>query len=700
LTIETPGVSIWEEDFSAVKRAIDGLRRSGVTDFRRYLTEHPEFVREAIGMVRIVDVNDWSLRMFGAADKSELLASLDRIFLPETDTSFVEELMAVAEGRELVESEARVRTLQDEPFDVLFTMVFSPDDPELRSVRVTLMDITARKRAESALRDEAQMLETLNRIGSMLAAEVDLERVVQAVTDAGTTLSGAHFGAFFYNVKNASGGSYLLYTLSGAPREAFDRFGMPRNTAVFEPTFSGREVVRLDDVTSDPRYGRNAPHHGMPEGHLPVRSYLAVPVVSRSDEVLGGLFFGHPDPGVFTERAQRLVTGIASQAAVAIDNARLHEQRRQLIHQLREADRRKDEFLATLSHELRNPLAPIRNALQAMRLKERHDPAVPRLQEMMMRQVDHLVRLVDDLLEMSRINHGVLDLRKENVTLAAIVRNAVETNEPWISAGGHELVVSEPDETLWIDGDSVRLAQILSNLLNNAAKYTDPGGRIEVRARREDGFAVVSVRDDGPGIAAESLPRLFETFTRGDGPGAQRSGGLGVGLALARRFAELHGGHLTARSDGPGKGSEFVVRLPLAAEQSPAAVDVGVEAPLPRVRILVADDNRDAAESLGLLLEIFGAEVRIVGDGAAAIEAFANYDPVLVLLDIGMPEIDGYEVARRLRARFPDRRITLVALTGWGQEEDRRRAHEAGFDQHLTKPVDLDTLRTLLASLA
>ena len=367
---------------------------------------------------------------------------------------------------------------------------------------------------------------------------------------------------------------------------------------------------------------------------------------------------------------------------------------------LREADSRKDEFLATLAHELRNPLAPLRNALHVMRLTGEGAAATARARDIMERQVNHLVRLVDDLLEMSRITRGVLELRRARVELSAILRHAVETSQPLIEAARHQLEVSLPDEALWLDGDPVRLAQILSNLLNNAAKYTPAGGTIALSARREGPLAEISVRDNGSGIPAEALSRIFEMFNREARPNAGGQGGLGVGLTLARRLAELHGGTVEVRSEGEGQGSEFIVRLPLAAG---APEEAGSPPPAPealtRMRLLVVDDNRDVAESLGMFLEELGAEVRLAHDGPSAIAAFEASDPAAVLLDIGMPHMDGYEVARTLRARFPERRAVLVALTGWGQEEDRRRARESGFDHHLVKPADVEALQRLLSEI-
>jgi len=373
---------------------------------------------------------------------------------------------------------------------------------------------------------------------------------------------------------------------------------------------------------------------------------------------------------------------------------------REQAERLAESDRAKDEFLATLSHELRNPLAPLRNAVELLRRTREGDMRFESVHLMMERQIDHLVRLVDELLEVSRISRGPFSLRKEQVELAAVVRSATETSEPLIRAGGHAFVLELPEEPLWLEGDLVRMAQILANLLNNAAKYTDRGGEIAVLARREGESAVIRVRDNGAGIAPEALPRMFEMFSRGDRSSGRDQGGLGIGLALSRRLAEMHGGAIDARSEGPGKGSEFSVRIPLAADQQPRpAAEDRAAASLPQKRILVVDDNRDAADSLSLILKFLGSDVRVARDGPQALEEFHAYDPAVVLLDIGMPGMDGYEVARRIRSSFPERRPTLVALTGWGQDADRRRAREAGFDHHLIKPAEIGALQLLLTSV-
>ncbi|HET6338307.1 MAG TPA: ATP-binding protein [Polyangiales bacterium] len=361
---------------------------------------------------------------------------------------------------------------------------------------------------------------------------------------------------------------------------------------------------------------------------------------------------------------------------------------------LREADQRKDEFLATLSHELRNPLAPIRNGLQLMRLQG--DRPNPKVHDIMERQLNHLVRLVDDLLEISRITRGLLELRRERVELASIVRNAVETSQPLIHASSHRLDVALPSEALWLTGDPVRLTQVLGNVLNNAAKYTDNGGTIALSVRRDGQTAVISVRDNGCGITRAGLERIFEMFSREVHAKERSQGGLGIGLTLSRRLVEMHGGTIEARSEGEGCGSEFIVRLPLAKTSVRAEEAAPVMPRLAALRILVVDDNEDAASTLGMLLEALGADVDVMNDGRSGLESFAARGHSVVLLDLGMPEMDGYEVARAMRSRFPERRPTIIALTGRGQPEDRRMARDAGIDHHLVKPAQLEVLRELL----
>jgi PAS domain S-box-containing protein len=361
---------------------------------------------------------------------------------------------------------------------------------------------------------------------------------------------------------------------------------------------------------------------------------------------------------------------------------------------LLDADRRKDEFLATLAHELRNPLAPISNAVQLLRNPGGRRKA-DRLVDIVDRQVHQIVRLVDDLLEVSRITRGKIDLNKAPVRLTDVVRDAVETSRPLIEQGRHSLEVRLPDEPVVLEADAVRLTQVLANLLNNAAKYMDPGGRIMLDVRRDEHSVSIAVRDSGVGIDPEQLPHVFDLFVQGHRTTGRCAGGLGIGLTMARKLVEMHGGSVTAYSAGAGLGSEFIVRLPLPEHAPGEPVPAQEPAPtglLDGQRILVVDDNRDAADSLGMLLELEGALVQVVYDGRSAVAAARTTPPAAVLLDLGMPGMDGYEVARQLRSDERLRGLRIVALTGWGQEADRERTRTAGFDHHMTKPVDVYAL--------
>jgi PAS domain S-box-containing protein len=428
---------------------------------------------------------------------------------------------------------------------------------------------------------------------------------------------------------------------------------------------------------------------------LGLRSYLCVPLVV-SGKALGVLTFATAESGrKYTRADLSLAADLSHRAAVAVENARLYRA-------LREEDHRKTEFLALLAHELRNPLAPLRNSLQVMRLAGDKREAVEQARTLMERQLHHLVRLVDDLLDVSRISRGKLQLRKERITLAAAVSSALETCTPLVERQGDELLVTLPDEPVYLDADKTRLAQALGNLVSNAAKYSERGSRIWLTARREGGEVAVSVRDTGVGIPAAMLPRVFDLFTQVDRSLEKAQGGLGVGLTIVKRLVEMHGGSIEAHSEGYGRGSEFIIHLPVAPapapEERPAGGDAPARPPAGR-RILVADDNVDAADSLAALLRLMGHEVRTAHDGLAAVEAAAALRPDLILLDIGMPKLNGYDTCRRLREQGWIRRPVIVALTGWGQDEDKRRSQEAGFDRHLVKPVEPAALDQLLAEL-
>jgi signal transduction histidine kinase len=371
--------------------------------------------------------------------------------------------------------------------------------------------------------------------------------------------------------------------------------------------------------------------------------------------------------------------------------------------QLRDIDRRKDEFLATLAHELRNPLAPVRNAVHILQLKGANSPELKWACDVLERQVHAMTRLIDDLMDISRINLDRIELRREPVELAAVIHRAVESSRPLIDESGHELAIALPEGPLLIDADPIRLAQVFMNLLNNAAKYMDRGGRIELSAFATGNEVGVSIKDAGIGISAERIASLFTMFSQVERALSRTRGGLGIGLALARRLVELHGGRISAHSDGLGRGAEFLVHLPQIREGVAAAGSVPAAEPnSPGVglRILVADDNEDAALALAALLEILGHTVRTAFDGEAAVRVAAEFEPEVALLDIGMPTLNGFEACQRIRAQPRAHTMTLIAVTGWGQADDRRLSKEAGFDHHLVKPVDPKVMTELLSAVA
>jgi PAS domain S-box-containing protein len=402
-------------------------------------------------------------------------------------------------------------------------------------------------------------------------------------------------------------------------------------------------------------------------------------------------------PRIEAERVRREAEEAARQ--------RIDEELRRRADEIAAADRRKDQFLAMLAHELRNPLAPIRNAVELMRQVETLDPSFQPNREMVERQVKNLARLVDDLLDVSRITQGSIRLRKEPVELQTILERAVDGTRPLIESRGHQLILELPREPIRLDADPTRLEQVVTNLLNNAAKYTMPGGHIWLSAELDGKEAVVRVRDTGIGVPPDVLGRVFEPFVQTDGSLARSEGGLGIGLTLVRSLVEMHGGRVEAHSPGLGQGSEFTIRLPARVAQpaelpAPPVSETAVR-PLARpLRVLVVEDNVDAAESLATLLRVWGHDVQVVHDGLQALDAARGRRPEVVLLDIGLPGLDGYQVARRLRDDLGLDSALLVAMTGYGQPEDRRRSREAGIHHHFVKPVEPFVLRNLLADVA
>lgn len=599
---------------------------------------------------------------------------------------------------------------------------WTPAEVELvQTVVDRCWDALERLRVQAALHEQARSLEVLNRTGAALSAELDLQTLLQRVTDAATELSGARFGAFFYSGRDEQGDAYMLYTLSGAERAAFEGFGHPRATPLFGPTFRGSAPVRLDDVLADPRFGQWAPHHGMPQGHLPVRSYLAVPVVARTGEVLGGLFFGHPEVGVFTERSERLVVGIAGQAAIAVDNARLYASSQQAAQErahLLESERAarvaaerastiKDEFLATLSHELRTPLSAI--AGWSHILKRKVDPSNVELLkgiEVILRNTQVQTQLIDDLLDMSRITSGKLALDRQPISPVTFVQAALDVIRPSADAAGVSMI-EEVESVGTLLGDAGRLQQVVWNLVANAVKFTPRGGTVRVRLVADGPDALIEVRDTGVGIRPEYLPYVFDRFRQADSSITRQFGGLGLGLSIVRNLVELHGGTVRAYSEGEGRGATFSVRLPLLHSGAGQGDSLLRSAATPSVhevdlsgrRVLVVDDDDDLRDFLQRVLQDSGADVATENSAQNALARMERESFDVLVSDISMPGMDGYELMRQVRRTAREAELRAVALTAFARPEDRARALDAGFADHFTKPIEPTSFLAALAEL-
>ena len=509
------------------------------------------------------------------------------------------------------------------------------------------------------------------------------------------SLAAQQFGAFFYNTTDENGDAFLLYTLCGAPREAFEKFGHPRATPLFGPTFLGEGSIRCDDVLKDPRYGQWGPHHGQPPGHLPVRSYLSVPVVSPAKEVFGGLFFGHSEVGVFTAEAERLIGGIAVQAGVALDNARLYENLKRASQersQLLEAERTarsvaerasvmKDEFLANLSHELRTPLNAIYGWSQL--LLSDHMSENDRREGLLAihRNAKTQTQLIDDLLDMSRIIAGKVRLDVQAVDLASIVNAAVESVSPAAEAKQIRLRKILDPHAGPVSGDPTRLQQILWNLLTNAIKFTPKDGRVDILLERVGSHVEITVADSGMGIQPEFLPVVFERFRQADASTTRIHGGLGLGLSIVKNLVELHGGTVSVASAGQGQGATFVVKLPMAPvhdaalrEHPTAAKSPDVkhgELGLAGVKVLVVDDEPDARSLIQHVLTQCQAEVTTAQNSDEAIGLLRTHKPDVIVSDIGMPVKDGYQFIREVRAlsAADGGKTPAIALTAYARSE-------------------------------
>ena len=816
---ESAGVSIWDEDFTAVRAALDELRASGVRDFTAYFAQHPDEVERYIGLVRVVDVNETTLRMFGAIDKSALLASLNTVFTPETRDIFMQELVALAEGHTTFEAESVLRTLHGDRVDVLVSITFPVAGEPADSVLVTLTDVTLQKLAEQARRDsealfhemadtapamlwisdptgawtflsrqwyeltgqepenalglgwlnvlhpddrdsaadavyeatdqrrpfhfecrlsqpdaeprwaiiagqprlgrdgeflgfvgsaiditerrkaeeavieEVHTRETLSRVGAALASELDPETLIQSAIDAATVLTSAQWGVFFFTVVDDSGNTHEHQAVSGLPTEAFASAPDVPDQRHRRPA-----ILRIDDLLS----GEFADAGTIDRRWLPqdllVRSYLSVPVVSRTGDVRGGVCFGHTRAGVFRPKHEQLASGIAAWAALALDNASLYKE-------AQEANRAKDEFIATLSHELRTPLNAMLGWAHMLRANVLPPETQRRALETLERNVRTQAQLVDDLLDVSRIVAGKLHIKGDEVDLATVVTTAADTVRPATVAKGLSFrVIVDPDQQVIVMGDADRLRQILWNLLSNAVKFTPKGGRVEIELRTTDTSASVVVTDTGQGIRHDFLQHVFERFRQADSTASRRHGGLGLGLAIVRHLTEAHGGSVSAESPGEGLGATLTVHLPVREVRTRPKTGQSAEprgTALAGLRVLLVDDEADTRDVLRVLLEVQGANVTAASSAGEALDLLRRHPTDVLLADIGMPEQDGYALIEAVRALpTSEAIIPAVAVTAYVSSRDRARAFKAGYGWHVAKPVDPDQLIAVVTAAA
>jgi signal transduction histidine kinase/ActR/RegA family two-component response regulator len=544
--------------------------------------------------------------------------------------------------------------------------------------------------ARDELPTQVEGLTSLHELAMRLGGISEIQPALEAILDTAIEGQDAHFGLMWLHDPGTD--ALVVRASRGFPDALLEEFARivpgPAGGAAGN-AFARRSRWVIEDIESDPSfiaYRDTARRAG-------IRAVHSTPIVTRAGELLGVISVHYRQPRRPTRRDMQMADVCARYAADAIkaylDIARLREAE----SDLRELDQRKNEFLATLAHELRNPLAPLRNGLEVMRLAGTDSLMAGKARAMMERQLGQMVRLVDDLLDVSRVSRGKIELRREEVDLAAVLRSAIETSQPLMDERGHEFVADIPDAKIAIHGDFTRLAQVFANLLNNAAKYTPGGGRVTLEVKPRDREVAVTVRDNGLGIPADMATQVFDIFTQVDRSFERMQGGLGIGLSIAKRLVEMHGGTIELASEGVGLGSAFTVLLPARIEGSESPHEA------PRRRVLVADDNCDAATTLAMILEMLGNEVRVAHDGEQAVSVAAEFHPDAILLDIGMPRLDGYGACQRIRLLPGMSAAFIVALTGWGHDDDKDRARAAGFDRHLVKPVDPEALQQLIAAV-
>lgn len=560
-----------------------------------------------------------------------------------------------------------------------------------------------RRRSERSLATDLVVTRRLRDLSARLVAEGDAQVLIEEILAAAISITNADGGTL--QLLDESTQDLTFAAISGLDRGLtayFERVNASSQSPCGRALACGKRAWVEFDV----------PENEDPDGSLRLhaayglRSAQSTPLISRSGRLLGVVSTHWRERHILTDRDAQFLDLLSRQAADLIERTRAEEVLRRSEHHLRDADRRKDEFIAMLAHELRNPLVPIRTGVELLKKARERPDIIESVRPMMERQIGHMVRMIDDLLDVSRITSGNLALQRQPVTLSSLIGTAVELNRDAIAAANHEFSVNVPEPRWVLNVDPTRFAQVIANVLQNAAKFTPPGGRIALDATIKSEHAespaelVLQVVDSGEGMSDAMLPRIFDLFAQASTTSQGGRSGLGIGLTIARRLVEMHGGTIEARSAGAGQGSEFTIRLPAPRDfQSQNAAFARQDQALRGLRVMVVDDNPDAADSVGMLVEAMGCSVRVAYDGPSALVALADFEAAVILLDIGMPGMDGYETCRRIRAKWGTR-VRVVAITGWGQERDKRSAVESGFDAHLTKPADPAKLEEVIRLLS
>jgi PAS domain S-box-containing protein len=660
----------------------------------------------------IISWNASAQRIFGFTPEEAIGQHITLIIPKDRHNEETQIISQIKAGKRIEHYETIRQTKDNRLIDISLTVspVRNAEGKVVGASKVA-RDVSDRKATEAALLEERETLATLNNLAPALAATLNLETLVQMATDEATKITGAKFGAFFYNVYDENNESFLLYTLSGAPKEAFANFGMPRATDIFASTFRGEPTILLDDVTLDPRYESNKPHKDMPEGHLPVKSYLAVPVVSRNGKTIGGLFFGHPEAGVFTERDAKIVEGIAALAAVGIDNARLYDEVKLGQKKAEAANRAKSDFLATMSHEIRTPMNAIVGLSELLGMSQPLTPKQTEFVKVLQSSADSLLLLINDLLDISKIEAQTIELEEVPFSLRELVGEVAAMMKVRAKEKNLDFYWdAESVKNFKFIGDPTRLRQIMNNLCSNAVKFTEKGGvSIKILYQPSNTLNVanvsIAVTDTGIGILKEKLDTVFEKFVQADTSINRKYGGTGLGLSITKRLVEVMDGEIAVESK-IGEGSIFTVTLPLRISQAVTGSQDNVENIIKnegthgkKGKILLVEDHEANIIVACAYLDTLEYSYDVARNGKEALQKIQleNFDAVL--MDVQMPEMNGFDATQMIRKYEQDNkkaRLPIIGVTAYALAGDKERCFSAGMDEYISKPFDPDELQEKL----